>query len=261
MYIAVLPVLGVAILTYLSFPIATIVASGFLYGIVQLYPQFNLSSTDGAWFFNPLAWQFFMVLSMAVGCEFRRSTRIKFDEEKLAISKADSKEPTIAVGSESKTRRNKFASKVFLSISLLLLAFGLFVEKGDLVLGAEIHQSLLSTIRFSQNRAMLTYKTRIAPLRIVYFFSLAYVVYRILPKNDAFWKKPLFSPLLACGRNSLTVYCFGVVLTHLSSVVFDWMGVSRLIIVMVALNACMIQFIVAVLVDDVRRRRKTIQQD
>ena len=169
-----------------------------------------------------------MVLSMAVGYEIRRSTKVCFDDESLTNSKGDLQVPTIVSKPPSKMRQHHFASNGILTMSLLMLAFGLFVEKGDLVFGAENHQSLLSTIRFSQNRAMLTDKTRIAPLRMVYFFSLAYAIYRLLPKNDSFWKKRVFMPLLACGRNSLTVYCVGLLLTHLSSVAFDWMGVSRL---------------------------------
>ncbi|WMT71966.1 OpgC domain-containing protein [Bradyrhizobium sp. Ash2021] len=56
-------------------------------------------------------------------------------------------------------------------------------------------------------------KTYLAPHRIVHFIALAVVVTRFLPVDSPILQWRSLAPLIKCGRNSLQVFCTGIVLS------------------------------------------------
>lgn len=258
LYISLLPILAIALFSFLCFPKTTIAASAALYTAVQFYPRLNLYHSEGSWFFNPFAWQFFAILAMAIGYLYRRRSNTESSVVPVATSTWGGERETIWPNDEPRSKSRLFASTILLCGAITVLGLGLFVEKGDLMLGNEKHATALSAIHFSQNETVLVNKTRIAPLRIFYFFSLTYVVSFMLPRDDAYVSQYFLGPILACGRNSLSVYCVGVVLTHLASVTFDLIEASPEVIILTALNACVIQFVFAILIEHFRLRYKAI---
>jgi hypothetical protein len=56
-------------------------------------------------------------------------------------------------------------------------------------------------------------KTNLAPYRIAHFIALAVVVTRFLPVDSPILQWRSLAPLIKCGRNSLRVFCTGIVLS------------------------------------------------
>jgi hypothetical protein len=56
-------------------------------------------------------------------------------------------------------------------------------------------------------------KTNLAPYRVLHFIVLVLLVTRFLPKDWKGLEWPVFDPLIACGQQSLRVFCVGVFLS------------------------------------------------
>jgi hypothetical protein len=56
-------------------------------------------------------------------------------------------------------------------------------------------------------------KTNLAPYRIVHLIALAIVVTRFLPADSPVLRWRSLKPLIRCGKNSLQVFCIGIVLS------------------------------------------------
>lgn len=162
----------------LKFPNATLAASALLYLLVQLYgwnlPQWPVNQ----WYFNPLAWQFLVVLGA-----------------------------WWVTGGNRKLRR-RMSSWPVVALAAAYLVFSLIVA-----LSWEI-KSLAATIPASL--ATLIYpidKPDLDPLRLLHFLAIAIVIARVVPPDWRGFSLPGMKAAIRCGEHSLETYCFGVLLS------------------------------------------------
>jgi hypothetical protein len=57
------------------------------------------------------------------------------------------------------------------------------------------------------------YKSHLAPVRLAHFLALAVVVSRLMPHGWYGLMKPWMKAMIRCGENSLSMYCFSVLLS------------------------------------------------
>lgn len=254
LYIVLLPTTVAALFVSRTSVCFIFLTSFCVYASVQIWPALNFYIADSPWVFNPFAWQFLMVGAMLIGARLRNSTEEGTEFHMLASEKRTFGVRTRTLGMIVLHRRppshkNKTGGIFPLLVTIAVLAFGAFIEKGEFVFGSERQRIAIELLRFGEWEATLTNKTRLAPLRLLNFIALAYVVYRLLPSDGRIWSNKAFRPIMACGRNSLTVYCFGVLLTHLSSIMFDRFGTIPSVVVIVAVDAVIIQIVFAMVMD------------
>ncbi|MBS7696764.1 MULTISPECIES: OpgC domain-containing protein [unclassified Chelatococcus] len=134
---------------------------------------------DGGWFFNPFTWQFLFAAGVFIGLRLRQGEDISFD------------------------RRIFAASVVILAAS----AFVITKAFGFLPL---LPEQLNSVVDMS--------KTNLAPIRMIHFLALAYVLYHsgltLMAKSGS-----LFAPLCVIGRQSLPVFAAGSILSAIGQIV------------------------------------------
>jgi len=141
--------------------------------------EWNLPSfPDGSWTLNPFCWQLLFVLG--AWC---------------------------ALGGASQ-RHAIFKSKLLASLGIAFLAFALvmtmagrFPEWGQM-LPPWLHDAFIPNDR-----------TNLAPYRLAHFIVVALFVARLVPKDWPHLSWPIFRPLIICGRQTLAVFCAGVLLS------------------------------------------------
>jgi hypothetical protein len=57
-------------------------------------------------------------------------------------------------------------------------------------------------------------KFRLAPMRIISLFVMAWVIASCAPAAARFWRSRLLAPIICCGRHALPVFCFSVILDY-----------------------------------------------
>ncbi|HEY6395325.1 MAG TPA: OpgC domain-containing protein, partial [Candidatus Binataceae bacterium] len=138
--------------------------------------SFNLTSGDGrGWCFNPVAWQLLFTIGMVAGHLSR--TRVP--------------------------RRERLW--LYLAAGFLVIAFVAAAPWKSSQAGLSIFNSPL--------HLWPAEKTFLSPLRIINVLALAYVCASLISPQSSIFRNPLATPFLACGRNALTIYWFGVVLS------------------------------------------------
>ena len=178
-------------------PQTLLAISFFVYLAVQLF-DINLPTypKGTAWAFNPLAYQFIFVLGMLFGWNhlnqrFRPSYSIR----------------TMAVAS------------MFLLLIFLLHKFIPF-----------LHRHFLPELSWYVGGIPLSNKQNIEPMRIVHFLLLAYFVMGLvhylesLPLSIRSMIAVLARPVASCGRHSLTVFAYSIVLSYLGSLAIASLG-------------------------------------
>jgi hypothetical protein len=132
----------------------------------------------GGWFFNPFAWQFLFAIGIFVGLRLREGG-IPFDRRLFA------------------------ASVVMLLVSAFIVtkAFGFMPGLPELV-----------------NRYVDMSKTDLAPLRVIHFLALAYVLYHS-GITARLKQGALYEPLCTLGRQSLPVFAAGSILSAIGQIV------------------------------------------
>lgn len=73
-----------------------------------------------------------------------------------------------------------------------------------------------------------------APVRVLNFLLFVYLVYAILPAHLAFWRSRLAAPVVACGQNSLQIFCVTVVVSYIISLLlleFDGRTLTQAVLV------------------------------
>jgi hypothetical protein len=135
----------------------------------------NLPGTPrGVWFFNPFTWQFLFFLGAWVGFGAARPI-----------------EPIL---------RSDVVFWIAIGVLGLTLAIALQAQFG--VLPAWI-----------PNPFDPAHKTNLAPSRIIHFVALAIVANNLLRPDSPALRWRALAPMIACGKRSLPVFCFGVVLS------------------------------------------------
>jgi hypothetical protein len=139
----------------------------------------NLAAVpSGVWYFNPFAWQLLFFLGAWTALGGARALR-----------------PI------SQTR-----TVFWLAIATLVLSSVVTMAIRTPDLGGLVPHWILQP--FDPND-----KTNLAPYRIAHFIALAVVVTRFLPVDSPILQWRSLAPLIKCGRNSLQVFCTGIVLS------------------------------------------------
>lgn len=167
----------------LRIPNLTLAASLTLYVLVHLFGWTVPAWPNSHWAFNPIAWQLLVVLGAWWMIEGKRA------------------EPLVR-------------SRAALVLAVLYLLFSLIVALSSRIqpLEALIPQTL------AQLHSALD-KSNLAPLRLLHFLSIAVLAAWLIPRDWRILKAPVMQGAIRCGRNSLPIYCLGVLLAFASHIV------------------------------------------
>src|SRR6266496_6022702 len=147
----------------------------------------NLSSyPSGVWYFNPFAWQLLFVLGAW-----------------LALGGAATLHFLI------RSRLVFYLGVMYLLFAAVMTLAGLLPE-----LQAIIPRALFGA--FNPN-----YKTNLAPYRFLHLAILIIVVARLIPIDAAGLQAAIWHPLVKCGQQSLEVFCVGIYLAFIASLVLE----------------------------------------
>ena len=86
-------------------------------------------------------------------------------------------------------------------------------------------------------------KSHLAPVRLLHFLGLAIVVSRLTPPDWHGLMKPSMMAMIRCGENSLAIYCLGVLLSFMGSVILAQF--SNAFLTQVAVNVTGIALMIA----------------
>lgn len=134
------------------------------------------------WFFNPLSWQLLFVVGAYFGLRHGAT------------------DPVLE-------RLRRLGGGVH-ALAVVYLAFALVVALSWQVprLGGVV-PNWLGRLLYPID------KTNLDMLRLLHFFALAWLTVALVRPDSAFLAWRVFQPLLACGRQSLHVFCLGVILS------------------------------------------------
>jgi hypothetical protein len=142
--------------------------------------QFDLylpAYPNGAWFFNPFAWQLLFVFGAwcALGGAVRMGRLLRFNVT------------------------------LWICVAYLLFAFAVTLTW---------HIPSLSHLmpRWLANWMYPINKTDLDVLRFAHFLALAAITVRFVPKNSPWLSAAWLRPLILCGQHSLEIFCLGVFL-------------------------------------------------
>ena len=165
---------------------AALAASFLLYLMVQLFSWHLPAWPTGELYFNPMAWQILFVFGAWYAD--RGAGRLK----------------TIV------------QSRAMLWLAVLYLAFSLIVT-----LSWQIESLKILIPDGVSHLIYPIYKSHLAPVRLVHFLALAVVVSRLMPHGWYGLMKPWMTAMIRCGENSLSMYCFSVLLSFAGFVIME----------------------------------------
>jgi hypothetical protein len=187
LYIVLLLVFPLVLLALRHHTLLALVPALALYAAVQYFGLVVQGYPDDhTWFFNPLAWQLLFVIGAALGyARVVRRDLLPFWHSLVRIAAA-------------------FFVAAFV-IRLTWTIHGLW----DSFPGLFIHE--LWPVN----------KNNLAPIRVLHFLSMAVVVVHLVPEDAAWLRSPLVAPVVKCGRNSLQIFCLGILLSVLGHLVLN----------------------------------------
>lgn len=206
LYIVVL-MLFALLLPLLHRTAALLAVSGALWLFVRL-TRFNLTTAQGEWFFNPIAWQFLFMLGASV-----------------------------AVMPERLRERIARARPVLVPLACLIALAGLFISAVWRI--PAVYNALPEP--FAAVIYTAIDKSGLHPVRLAHFLSIAYLVSRVVrpgaPWLLAWWAQPFTLP----GQHGLVVFSMGVFLSFLGRLVmqeFDATLPTQVAIAVVGWSVC-----------------------
>jgi len=178
LYILLLGAFAPALWLMVRKPNWTLAGSLVLYVAARHFGWNLPASPSGLWYFNPFTWQllFFLGAWIALG------------------------------GSSAIQLIIRTRAAFWLAIAYIIFAFVVTIAIRAPDLGGLIPHWMLEP--FDPND-----KTNLAPYRVVHLVALAVVVTRLLPVDSPILQWRSLVPLIQCGRNSLPVFCLGIVLS------------------------------------------------
>jgi hypothetical protein len=163
-------------------PNVTLGASLLLYVLVHALGWTVPAWPNNVWFFNPLAWQLLMVLGAWWVIEGKRL-------------------------------RPWLTSRIALVLAVLYLALSLTITLGWSIKPFEpLVPQTLTNLVFPLD------KSNLGPLRLLHFLALAVLAASFLPQSGRGLETPVMRGAMCCGKNSLPIFCFGVLLVVASHV-------------------------------------------
>lgn len=209
LYIVLLGTFPLVILILHCHPALVFVPSMALYVAVQNFSWLHLYTYPGdqAWFFNPLAWQFLFIIGAIFG-------HGQFDDRRLVPN-----------------------SRWLVTIAALFAAAALVIN-----LSWTIHwlhdpfPPLLLKLLFPIS------KTDLAPLRLINVLALVVLARYYFHREGRLFQMRWVRPVLACGQNSLDIFCLGVMLSlfaHFILVEFNDRLPTQLLVILTGLALMM----------------------
>jgi hypothetical protein len=178
LYIVLMALFPFVLWIMLRRPDPTMLASLVLYYAARHFGWNLTAYPEGNWFFNPFCWQFLFCLG--------------------AWS---------ALGGGLKVR--PFVASPW----LIYLCFGYLLFALIMTLAGPFEPIREAMPSWLYNALNPNDKTNLAPYRALHFIVLVLLVTRFLPKDWKGLEWPIFDPLIACGQQSLRVFCVGVFLS------------------------------------------------
>lgn len=193
-------------------PTLVLAGSFVLYLMVQLYSWHVPAWPTGELYFNPFAFQLLFVFGAWYAAGGSRLIR------PLAQSRA-----------------TLIAAMLYLLFSLIVTLSWQFD-----VLKLLIPDSV-------SNLIYPIYKSHLAPVRLLHFLALAIVVAQLAPKEWHGPARPLATGMIRCGENSLSMYCFGVLLSFAGRAVLTDFSASFAVQLVVSVAGIVVMVIAATL--------------
>ena len=212
LYIVLLAVLPFVLAGFRSWPGAILFASLALWLAVQLDKRIALSAypgPDGVWPFNPFAWQALFFLGAWLGWRGTRG------------------------GISWLRRRWLFCLAVGLSLAGFLIRFSWTAHE---------FYDPIPVLVSGKPLWMFLSKTDLGLLRFANVLAVALLVARLIHPQARFLASRAARPFVICGRNSLHIFCLGILLSVLGHLVLNefFGGIPMQLVVSVAGVAIMI---------------------
>jgi len=219
-------------LLHLAFPLVlwllissatlALAASLLLYLMVQIYGWSIPAWPSGELYFNPLAWQ--MLFVFGAWCADQGGLRLK----------------------------SFMRSSALLLLAAIYLAFSLFIALGWQI---EPLQNLVPD--FVSRLIYPINKSHLAPLRLLHFLALAFLVSRFVPAESDGPLKPWTAALIRCGENSLPIYCVSVLMSFTAFVILTRLSGGLAMQAAVSVSGIMLLTLIAsVLTWEAKRDRR-----
>jgi hypothetical protein len=211
-------ILPTFVLLHLAFPgllwlltrsaAVALAASFLLYLMVQVFSWHVPTWPSGELYFNPLAWQILFVFGAWYAYEGAGRLR------------------TI------------MQSGAVLVLAMLYLAFSLAVTLSWQIKALEgLMPDAVSELIYP------IYKSHLAPVRLLHFLALATVVSRLTQPDWRGLMKPWITAMIRCGENSLSMYCFSILLSFMGYVMLT--GFSNSFAMQVAVSIAGVALMIA----------------
>lgn len=180
------------LLPLLHRPLAMLGVSGGMWLLVRI-TGFNLATSSGTWFFNPLAWQFLFVIGALA-----------------------STHGAALAGRLAPVRRQVTAAAVAMALAGLCIS-AVWRVPGVLE---------LLPPRFGDWVFAGIDKAGLHPARLLHFLSVAFLVSRLIPRESRFPLLLPAQPFTLCGQHGLTVFALGVFLSFVGRLVMQELDAS-----------------------------------
>ena len=188
---------------------AVLLPSFALWLAVQVFGLTLWTTSGERWFFDPFAWQFIFVLGACIGHPARAGTWRFADDRRLYWA----------------------ALAIVIPIALIQISETL-----------SLYTWFVPSLR---PHTLLLDKTALGALRLVSFFALLVVVRRHLPAPGFLSRQPWGLAAIRCGRFSLPVFSFGVLLSSLTAVSAVLSGGNYLVQSLLCVAGVAAQFVYA----------------
>jgi hypothetical protein len=217
LYILLLVIFPVILLGLRMQPILVLAPSFLLYAIVQTTELSVPAYPEGhAWYFNPLAWQFLFTAGAALG-----------------------------LGAAGRTEQRLSLAGPLLLMAIVIACLGFIIK-----LSWTIHGFWDRFPALFVRELWPVNKNNLSPIRLVPFFATMFVVGTLVTPNAKFLYSLPSKPFILCGRQSLEVFCFGILLSALghfllseyNSAIVTQLAVNLLGIVLLCLTAKVIDW-------------------
>ncbi len=186
LYVVLMTILPPILWLMLRAPDLTMGASLLVY-LAARHFGWNFSAyPTGVWYFNPFAWQLLFVFGSWFALGGAKKARCVIRSQSLL-----------------------YFGTAYLVFALAMTAAGRFPEFAD-VIPTWLFQA------FNPND-----KTNLAPYRVVHFVIIVFLVTRFVPRNWRGLKLTVLQPVIACGQQSLKVFCMGLLLSFAAHFVLE----------------------------------------
>jgi hypothetical protein len=207
LYIVMLVIFPAILLGIRRYWLWLLASSAILYLVVQIFDISVPAYPEGhVWYFNPLAWQFLFVAAAVLG-------------SRTAHGASFTQGPGWAR-----------LSRVAYPAAVVVLAATLVVKISWTIHGVwEPFPGLFLKPLWPVN------KNNLSPLRLVPFFALVLLVATHVPRDARFLGSRAARPLVLCGRQSLEIFCLGILLSALGHFILS--EYTSDIVIQLAVNA------------------------